>query len=136
MSPHCFVLSGTDNSLGVGVQAVIARSFAFIYGRNQPSLGLLGVTISDDAFFQAATEGEDITLDIPSRTATVAGHAYPFALSDMEYNLTVNNGMTDSYKKFGKGIWESFTQSKSKRSPISSVLQSGEGDKKQTKMDW
>ncbi|KAJ9620752.1 hypothetical protein H2204_012162 [Knufia peltigerae] len=121
---------------GVGVQAVIARSFAFIYGRNQPSLGLLGVTISDDAFFQAAKEGEDITLDIPSRTATVAGHAYPFALSDMEYNLTVNNGMTDSYKKFGKAIWENFTQSKTERTSVLNVLQDEGGGKNQTKMDW
>ncbi|KIW15364.1 hypothetical protein PV08_05410 [Exophiala spinifera] len=121
---------------GVGVQAVVARSFAFIYGRNQPSLGLLGVTISDDAFFQAAQDGQDIALDIPSRTATVAGQAYPFALSDMEFNLTVNNGMTDSYKKFGKAIWENFTQSKTEPKSISRALQNGEGEKKHIKMDW
>ncbi len=50
---------------------MIARSFAFIYGRNQPSLGLLGVTVTDEEFYTAAQEGEDITLDIPTRTITI-----------------------------------------------------------------
>lgn len=66
----------------------------------------------------------------------MAGHAYPFALSDMEYNLTVNNGMTDSYKKFGKAIWENFTQSKTERTSVLNVLQDEGGGKNQTKMDW
>ncbi|KAJ9609219.1 hypothetical protein H2200_006991 [Cladophialophora chaetospira] len=94
---------------GVGVQAVIARSFAFIYGRNQPSLGLLGVTITDDEFHSLAQDGEAITLDIPSRTVSVAGKSFDFRLSEMEYNLTVNNGVAESYRRFGKGIWEEFT---------------------------
>src|SRR5271156_3870511 len=58
---------------GAGVQAVIAKSFAFIYGRNQPSLGLLGITTSDDAFFEAGTEGEEIMIDMPTRTIVVGG---------------------------------------------------------------
>ena len=44
---------------GAGVQAVIAKSFAFIYGRNHLAASLLGITMSDDAFFKAATEGEE-----------------------------------------------------------------------------
>ena len=96
---------------------MIARSFAFIYGRNQPSLGLLGVTISDEEFYKLAQEGEDITLNIPSRTVTVGnagdaegkGKSFPFTLSEMEYSLTVNNGVAESYRRFGKGIWERFT---------------------------
>lgn len=50
---------------GAGVQAVIARSFAFIYGRNQPSLGLLGIVMSDERFYEAAKEGEEIEIDLP-----------------------------------------------------------------------
>ena len=33
--------------LGAGVQCVIARSYAFIYGRNQSNMGLLGIVIND-----------------------------------------------------------------------------------------
>ena len=101
--------------LGVGVRAVIARSFAFIYGRNQPSLGLLGVTITDEEFHKLAQDGADITLDIPNRSVTVgssadnSGKTFPFQLSEMEYNLTINNGVAESYRRFGKGIWETFT---------------------------
>jgi 3-isopropylmalate dehydratase small subunit len=35
---------------GAGVQCVIARSFAFIYARNQPNLGLLGIVMEDEEF--------------------------------------------------------------------------------------
>jgi 3-isopropylmalate dehydratase small subunit len=38
------------------VQAVIAKSFAFIYGRNQPSLGLLGISESYKMYGKAIWE--------------------------------------------------------------------------------
>ncbi|KIW24169.1 uncharacterized protein PV07_09899 [Cladophialophora immunda] len=126
---------------GAGVQAVIARSFAFIYGRNQPSLGLLGVTMTDEAFYDAAREGEEITLDIPARTITVAGQAFPFQLSEMEYNLTVNNGVAESYRKFGKGIWERFTgagKEEIETSMVRAAVQGGgeEGKTGDKKLEW
>lgn len=91
--------------VGVGVQTVIARLFAFIYGRNQPSLDLLGITMSDEAFFEAATEGEEISIDVPNRTIVVGhGEMFPFKMAEMEYRLTVNKGITESYKRYGKVI--------------------------------
>lgn len=98
---------------GAGVQAVIARSFAFIYSRNQPSLGLLGITMDDEAFFELAREGEDIRIDIPSRQIVVAEKQFPFRLSDMEYKLTINNGIAKAYGRFGKAIWEKLMQEES-----------------------
>ena len=95
---------------GAGVQAVIARSFAFIYSRNQPSLGLLVIVMEDEAFFEAAKEGEDITIDIASRTVTVGEREFPFRLSNMEYKLTINNGIAKTYGRFGKAIWEKLMQ--------------------------
>ena len=98
---------------GAGVQAVIARSFGFIYARNQPNLGLLGIVMNDDEFYTTAKEGEDITVDIPNRAITVGGQEFPFTLSDMEYKLTVNNGIAKAYGRFGKSIWEKLMQSES-----------------------
>ncbi|KIW88776.1 uncharacterized protein Z519_10823 [Cladophialophora bantiana CBS 173.52] len=128
---------------GVGVKAVIARSFAFIYGRNQPSLGLLGVTMTDEAFYEAAREGEEITLDIPARTITVGGtKTFPFTLSEMEYNLTINNGVAESYRRFGKVIWEKFTGAGKKEDVKTSIVTAaleggGEGGKiGDKKLDW
>ncbi|OAP59168.1 hypothetical protein AYL99_06466 [Fonsecaea erecta] len=126
---------------GAGVQAVIARSFAFIYGRNQPSLGLLGVTMTDEAFYAVAQEGEEITLDIPTRTITVAGQTFPFILSEMEYNLTINNGVAESYRKFGKAIWERFTgrgkmEGDGEVEMPKSMLSGEEGKTENKKLDW
>ncbi|KAF7196888.1 putative aconitate hydratase [Pseudocercospora fuligena] len=91
---------------GAGVEAVIAKQFAFIYGRNQPSLGLLGIVMEDEAFYAAAQDGEDITIDLPERVITVAEKKFPFQLSEMEYRLTTNKGVAESYRKYGKAIWE------------------------------
>ncbi|GFP54384.1 putative aconitate hydratase [Trichoderma asperellum] len=49
---------------GTGVQCVIAQSFAFIYGRNQPNLGLPGIIIQDEKFFQLAQSGEEVVVDM------------------------------------------------------------------------
>ncbi|KAK4940303.1 hypothetical protein LTR10_019519 [Elasticomyces elasticus] len=121
---------------GAGVKAVLARSFAFIYSRNQPSLGLLGMTVSDDAFFEAAIDGEDITIDIPSRSVRVGGKTFPFNLSEMEYNLTINNGMAESFRRFGKGIWETFTSSNTNGKSIARALEDASGEKKDRKLEW
>jgi 3-isopropylmalate dehydratase small subunit len=102
-----------DTGPGAGVQAVIAKSFAFIYGRNQPSLGLLGILMSDDDFYAAATEGEEISIDVPTRTIVVGGQKkeFKFKMAEMEYRLTVNKGISESYKMYGKAIWEKLTES-------------------------
>ena len=95
---------------GAGVQAVIARSFAFIYSRNQPSLGLLGIVMTDDAFYEAAKEGEDISIDMTANKIKVGGSEFSFRLSNMEYKLTINNGIANTYGRFGKSIWEKLMQ--------------------------
>ena len=118
---------------------MIARSFAFIYGRNQPSLGLLGVTITDDDFFALAREGKEITLDIPQRTVTVAGNVFPFKLSEMEYNLTVNDGVAQSYRRFGKGVWEQFTQARkegTEASMMRAAVEGGAEGKGDQRLEW
>ncbi|KAI1325847.1 aconitase iron-sulfur domain-containing protein [Xylariaceae sp. FL0255] len=47
---------------GAGVRCVIARSFAFIYGRNQPNLGLLGFEMNDSRFWDLIADGQDIRI--------------------------------------------------------------------------
>ncbi|EME87013.1 uncharacterized protein MYCFIDRAFT_194909 [Pseudocercospora fijiensis CIRAD86] len=91
---------------GAGVEAVIAKQFAFIYGRNQPSLGLLGIVMEDEEFYAAARDGEAITIDLPQRMITVAEKEFAFRLSEIEDRLTVNKGVAESYRRHGKAIWE------------------------------
>jgi hypothetical protein len=47
-----------------GIKVVIAKSFTFIYGRNQANNGLLGIKIKDDRFYDLAREGESIEIDV------------------------------------------------------------------------
>jgi hypothetical protein len=75
-------------------------------------LGLLGIIMSDDAFFDAATEGERISIDVPTRTIVVCdGKVFKFKMAEMEYRLTVNKGIAESYRMYGKAIWEQLTES-------------------------
>lgn len=94
---------------GTGVQAVIAKSFAFIYGRNQPNLGLLGFIMNDEEFYKLAADGEDIEIDVIGRTVKVCGKTFPFQLSELEWQLVKQGGMTNAFKKWGKGLLEVMT---------------------------
>ncbi|KXT07952.1 hypothetical protein AC579_3912 [Pseudocercospora musae] len=119
---------------GAGVEAVIAKQFAFIYGRNQPSLGLLGIVMNDEDFYAAALDGEEITIDMPERTITVADKKFPFQLSEMEYRLTTNKGVAESYKKYGKAIWETLMEAESAEKEAPS---SGQGEQMtDTRLQW
>ena len=114
MSPKIFPLERRFlvSLAGAGVQAVIAKSFACFYERNQPSLALLGIAMSDNAFFEAVTEGEEITIDVPTRTIVVGGRKnFKFRMAEMEYRLTVSKGISESYKMYGKAIWGKLTES-------------------------
>lgn len=52
-----------------------------------------------------AKEGAEITINVPTRTVEVGGKKFTFALSEIEYNLTINRGIAESFKRFGKDIW-------------------------------
>lgn len=92
--------------LGAGVQCVIARSFSFIYARNQPNVGLLGITITDERFFQLAEQGREVAVDVEESWVWCAGERFVFKLSDMEKALIAAGGLTQAFRRFGKGLFE------------------------------
>jgi len=49
--------------------------------------------------------------------------------------LTVNNGIAASYRRFGKGIWETFTKRKSS-TPLLEVLQAVEESQPKKELQW
>ncbi|KAI1340845.1 3-isopropylmalate dehydratase large subunit 2 [Xylariaceae sp. FL0016] len=95
--------------MGIGVKCVIAKSFAFIYSRNQPSLGLLGITIAEDGFYEAAEDGANIELSFDANIARVGGKEFAFQLSQMEKSLTSLGGVAPAFNKFGKQIFNALT---------------------------
>lgn len=86
---------------GAGVQCVIARSFAFIYARNQPNLGLLGIVMTDDKFYELAVHGIEITIDVDDRMVYVSDQSFQFTLSDLEMALWEQGGMSKAFAKWG-----------------------------------
>jgi 3-isopropylmalate dehydratase small subunit len=96
--------------LGAGVRCVIAKSFAFIYARNQPNIGLLGITIADDDFYRLATRGADISIDLASSQVYCGGKAFAFQLSAMEKSLIAAGGLTEAFKKFGTHVFDALCQ--------------------------
>jgi 3-isopropylmalate dehydratase small subunit len=70
--------------LGTGIKCAITKSFTFIYARNQPNLGLLGIIISDPKFYEVAVDAADISIDLAERKIKVGGGEWDFELSQME----------------------------------------------------
>lgn len=66
--------------------------------------------MDDEEFYQAAMDGVDISINVPKRKISVAGREFPFRLSDIEYQLTINRGITESYRKYGRAIWSEMTK--------------------------
>eukprot|EP00164_Ancoracysta_twista_P004462 GFYU01006019.1.p1 GENE.GFYU01006019.1~~GFYU01006019.1.p1 ORF type:complete len:837 (-),score=296.81 GFYU01006019.1:127-2313(-) len=91
--------------LGCGVKAVIAKSFAFIYARNQPNMALLGITITDEAFYERAGDGATITVDVPRRVVVADGKEFPFQLSIVEERLLAGGGVTNMFNKYKQNLF-------------------------------
>lgn len=98
--------------LGAGVKCVIAKSFAFVYARNQPNIGLLGITVVDEDFHRLATQGADISIDLAISQVSCGGRSFDFQLSDMEKSLIAAGGLTEAFKKFGTHVFDALYQHK------------------------
>jgi 3-isopropylmalate dehydratase small subunit len=93
---------------GLGVKCVIARSFSFIYGRNQPNIALLGIIINDDDFYARVTPGVDIEVILNRRVVVVdVKHEYSFELDEVELRLIERRGLAKAFLEFGGQVFQS-----------------------------
>ena len=116
--------------IGAGVQCVIAKSFAFIFQRNMPNLGLLGITMEDDHFFDIATDGKKISIHLDEKEIEVDGQRFGFQLSQMEKELFDHGGIASAFQHFGNRLFEVMTAKR----PTSSLL--GGSGPFDTKLQW
>ena len=114
--------------MGAGVQCVIARSFAFIYARNQPNLGLLGIVMEDDEFYKLAVDETTIEIRVDDRVVTVSGTEFPFTLSELELRLWELGGMSAAFARWGKGMLENVTRQKGPRAKEALKAEAGDND--------
>ena len=118
---HAFgVGSSRENAVtalqGAGVQCVIAKSFAFIYGRNQPNLGLLGFVIKDEGFHEMARDGVGIEIDVNKRVVRIDDKEWTFELSPIEEQLWRAGGMSKAFQRWGKRVLEIMTDNRNHHS--------------------
>ncbi|KAF2104217.1 aconitase iron-sulfur domain-containing protein [Rhizodiscina lignyota] len=97
---------------GAGVKCVIARSFAFIYARNQPNLGMMGIVMTDGKFYELAHDGEEIEIDVDQRVVRVGGQEFGFNLSELERQLWECGGMSPAFTRWGKDLLGIMTSKK------------------------
>lgn len=88
-----------------GIEAVIAKSFAFIYQRNQVNNGLMGIKLQDDSFFQVAQEGKDIVIDIKNRQIHCEGKSFIFGLERIQEQLLREGGLVRTYERYGPSLF-------------------------------
>jgi 3-isopropylmalate dehydratase small subunit len=119
------------------VQCVIAESFAFIFSRNSPSLGLVAITITDPAFYKLATDGVELSIDLEANRLQVCGETFCFDFSSMERQLMELGGITQAFHKHGKTLFQTMVKppsvrvfNKSSKGPAPTI------DNKQSQLAW
>ncbi|KAI3327942.1 aconitase iron-sulfur domain-containing protein [Xylariaceae sp. AK1471] len=99
---------------GCGIKCVIAESFAFIYARNQPNLGLLGIRVPGEGdakkLYDIAQMGTEIEVDTTASVIRCGGHEFHFELSAIEKQLIQVGGIMKAFERFGKGLFDKLCQ--------------------------
>ncbi|KAF4225630.1 hypothetical protein CNMCM6457_008052 [Aspergillus fumigatiaffinis] len=101
--------------LGCGLKCVIAKSFAFIFQRNMPNLGLLGITMPNESFYATAKDGSEISIDLRAHAIDIDRVRFEFELSQMEQELFRHGGITSAFRKFGNRLFEELSAAKNAR---------------------
>jgi homoaconitate hydratase len=96
----------------VGVKCVIAKSFAYIYARNQPNNALLGIVITDERFHELAQEGSEVTVDLRHRQVTVEDYCVSFSLTQLEENFLNGGGLKRLFQKYKADLFRAAMRSK------------------------
>lgn len=79
------------------------------YSRNQPSLGLLRISVKVGALPKAAQDGTEIDIDLGPKMLTAGGKGFAFDLSEMEKSLRSMAGVAPAFNNFGKQIFGALT---------------------------
>lgn len=89
----------------IGIKAVIAKSFAYIYNRNRANIALFGIVVEDDEFYQAAQEGSTVSVLVAERKVAINGRIYPFKLEDVVLKLQISGGILNRWMQHGKDLF-------------------------------
>lgn len=95
---------------GAGVQAVIARSYAFIHKRNLVNEAVPHLVVRDDAFYARAADGAPITVDLATGELTLGDRTFRAeALTPMIRKLQEAGGIVPAIHAHGTDVFEKLT---------------------------
>jgi aconitate hydratase/homoaconitate hydratase len=93
---------------GAGIQAVIARSYAFIHKRNLVNEALPYLVVNDDDFYQIAGEGAELEIDLSSGVVRDLASEREFQAqvpTPMIQALTAEGGLVAAVQHHGKQVF-------------------------------
>lgn len=95
---------------GAGVQAIVARSYAFIHKRNLVNEALPFLVVQDPAFHELAGEGAEIELDLARGSVRVAGRDFRAEEpSKIIQALVGEGGIVPAIQHHGQTVFEKLT---------------------------
>jgi aconitate hydratase/homoaconitate hydratase len=97
---------------GIGIQAVIAKSFAFIHKRNLVNEALPYLVIRDEEFYELATEGAELEVNLDSGVVrhVVSGREFQAQTpTPMIQALTAAGGLVKAIQTHGKEVFAALT---------------------------
>ncbi|HEX3271430.1 MAG TPA: aconitase family protein [Ktedonobacterales bacterium] len=97
---------------GIGIQAVIAKSFAFIHKRNLVNEALPYLVIRDEAFYDLATEDAELEVDLASGVVRHVASGREFQAqtpTPMIQALTAEGGLVKAIQTHGKDVFAALT---------------------------
>ncbi len=97
---------------GVGIQAVIAKSYAFIHKRNLVNEALPYLVVTDPAFYTLAIEGSELEVDLARGIVRDVAGGREFQAqtpSPMIQALTAEGGLVAAVQRHGKEVFSALT---------------------------
>lgn len=93
-----------------------------------PNLGLLGISISDQSFYDAAVDGAEISINLTTNQIMIGEDRVNFQLSRMEKELFDHGGISSTFRKFGNRLFEAMTEPKNLARTASRVEDNAEAN--------
>src|SRR2546425_774350 len=95
---------------GAGIQAIVAKSYAFIHKRNLVNEALPFLVVPDPRFYELAKEGEEIEVDLAGGVVRIAGEEFAAEEpSRIIQALVGEGGIVPAIQHHGTTVFEKLT---------------------------
>ncbi|CAI4214289.1 unnamed protein product [Parascedosporium putredinis] len=122
---------GVPERTGDCIKGKIQRLGDFV---DTDAVSLLGITITNQRFFDLALDGYDLSVDLVKNVVVVGGQEFSFSLSKMEKELIGLGGITPGFMRFGKQLFQGLCSSS--RSLAAGPKEGGAGCSTGKALEW